>query len=179
MFGAGTSTFRQLQNRRILARHALKFRICPGAKSACSGVGGVAKWRGEAQGRLAMERHHRGSQRDIIPRPAAATLLFVLVTVFRFTLRAAEIFLVVLGKECLHTVFAELQAGGFVCQHEAEHHLDRQQRGMKIPKPPVFTFENRGRIYADGTPIDRGISYQDASCSVPSDAKQPASLRSS
>lgn len=46
-------------------------------------------------------------------------------------------------------------------------------------KPPVFTFENRGRIYADGTPIDRGISYQDASCSVSSDAKQSASLRSS
>ena len=45
--------------------------------------------------------------------------------------------------------------------------------------PPVFAFENRGRIYADGTPIDRGISYQDASCSVSSDAKQSASLRSS
>ena len=29
LFGAGTSTFRQPQNRRILARHALKFRICP------------------------------------------------------------------------------------------------------------------------------------------------------
>ena len=131
MFGAGTSTFRQPQNRRILARHALKFRICPGAKSACSGVGGPAKWRGRAQRSLAMEQYHRGSQRYI--KPAAATLLFVLVTVFRFTLRAAEIFLVVLGKECLHTVFAELQAGGFVCQHEAEHHLDRQQQGMKIP----------------------------------------------
>lgn len=83
---AGTSTFRQPQNRRILARHALKFRICPEAKSACSGVGDVAKWRGAAQRGLGMERHHRGSQRDIIPRPAAATLLFVLVTVFRFTL---------------------------------------------------------------------------------------------
>lgn len=42
LFGAGTSTFRQPQNRRILARHALKFRICPGAKSACSGVGDAA-----------------------------------------------------------------------------------------------------------------------------------------
>lgn len=41
---------------------------------------------GKAQRSLAMEEHHRGSQRDIIPRPAAATLLFVLVTVFRFTL---------------------------------------------------------------------------------------------
>ena len=29
LFGAGTSTFRQPQNRRILARHALKIRICP------------------------------------------------------------------------------------------------------------------------------------------------------
>ena len=45
---------------------------------------------------------------------------------------------------------------------------------------PLFSlFENRGRIYANGTPIDRGISYQDASCSVPSDARQLASLRSS
>ena len=41
------------------------------AKSACSGVGGAAKWRGEAQHSLAMKRHHRGSQRDI--KPAAAT----------------------------------------------------------------------------------------------------------
>ena len=73
LFGAGTGTFRQPQNRRILVRHALKFRICPEAKFACSGVGGAAKWGGEAQGRLAMERHHRGSQRYIIPRPAAAT----------------------------------------------------------------------------------------------------------
>ena len=46
-------------------------------------------------------------------------------------------------------------------------------------KPPVLTFENRGRIYADGTPIDRGVSYQDASCSVSSDARQSPSLRSS
>ena len=43
-------------------------------------------------------------------------------------------------------------------------------------KPPVLTFENRGRIYANGTPIDRGISYQDASCSVSSDSAQSASL---
>ena len=78
-----------------------------------------------------MERHHRGSQRYI--KPAAATLLFVLVTVFRFTLRAAEIFLVILGKECLHAVFAELQTGSLIRQHEAEHHLNRQQQGMKIP----------------------------------------------
>ena len=67
MFGAGTSTFSQPQNRRILARHALKFRICPRAKSACSGVGGTAKWRGGAKRSLAMELHHRGSQRDIKP----------------------------------------------------------------------------------------------------------------
>ena len=45
------------------------------AKSACSGVGGAAKWRGKAQQSLAMERHHRGSQRDIIPRPAEATYI--------------------------------------------------------------------------------------------------------
>ena len=45
---------------------------------------------------------------------------------------------------------------------------------------PLFSFfENRGHIYADGTPIDRGISYQDASCSVSPDARQSASLRSS
>ena len=37
--------FRQQQNRRILVRHALKFRICPGVKSACSGVGDVAERR--------------------------------------------------------------------------------------------------------------------------------------
>ena len=42
---------------------------------------------------------------------------------------------------------------------------------------PLFSlFENRGRIYADGTPIDRGISYQDASRSVSSDSAQSASL---
>ena len=40
------------------------------AESACSGVGGVAKWRGKAQRNLIMERHHRGSQRDIKPNPA-------------------------------------------------------------------------------------------------------------
>ena len=42
---------------------------------------------------------------------------------------------------------------------------------------PLFSlFENRGRIYANGTPIDRGISYQDASRSVSSDSAQSASL---
>ena len=100
------------------------------AESACSGVGGAAKWRGAAKRSLGMELHHRGSQRDI--KPAAATLLPVLV-VFRFTLWATKIFLVVLGKECPHTVFAELQAGGFVCQHETEHHLNRQQQRMEVP----------------------------------------------
>ena len=40
------------------------------AESACSGVGGVAKWRGKAQRSLGMEQHHRGSQRDIKPNPA-------------------------------------------------------------------------------------------------------------
>ena len=72
-FGAGTSTFRQPQNKRILrppGREAQEFAI---AESACSGVGGAAKWRGRAQRSLAMERHHRGSKRDI--KPAAASLL--------------------------------------------------------------------------------------------------------
>lgn len=46
-----------------------------------------------------MELHHRGSQRDIIPRPAAATLLPALV-VFRFTHRVAEFFGIILCKEC-------------------------------------------------------------------------------
>ena len=42
---------------------------------------------------------------------------------------------------------------------------------------PLFSFfENGGHIYADGTPIDRGISYQDASRSVSSDSAQSASL---
>ena len=67
MFGAGTSTFSQPQNRRILrppGREAQEFAL---AESACSGVGGAAKWRGKAQRSLAMEEHHRGSQRDIKP----------------------------------------------------------------------------------------------------------------
>ena len=75
LFGAGTNAFSQPQNRRILrppGREAQEFAL---AESACSGVGGAAKWRGRAQRSLAMERHHRGSQRDIIPHPAAATLL--------------------------------------------------------------------------------------------------------
>ena len=43
---------------------------------------------------------------------------------------------------------------------------------------PLFSlFENRGRIYANGTPIDRSISYQDASRSVSPDSAQSASLR--
>ena len=105
----------------------------PGTKSACSGVGGVAKWRGEAQGRLAMERHHRGSQRDIKPRPAAATLLLVFLFVVCFTRRAAEIFIIALCKECFHAVPAQPQTGSFIRQHEAEHHLNCQQQGMKIP----------------------------------------------
>ena len=67
------------------------------------------------------------------PRPAAAALLFVLVTVFRFTLRAAEIFLVILGKECLYAIFTEPQAGSFIRQHEAEHHLNCQKQRVKIP----------------------------------------------
>ena len=37
------------------------------AESACSGVGGVAKWKGKAKRSLEMERHHRGSQRYIKP----------------------------------------------------------------------------------------------------------------
>ena len=41
----GNKHFPSAQNRRILARHALKFRICPRAKSACSCVGDVAERR--------------------------------------------------------------------------------------------------------------------------------------
>ncbi len=44
---------------------ALKFRICHPAKSACSGVGGTAKWRGAAKRSLGMELHHRGRKRYI------------------------------------------------------------------------------------------------------------------
>ena len=43
------------------------------AESACSGVGGAAKWKGKAKRSLVMELHRRGSQRDI--KPAAASLL--------------------------------------------------------------------------------------------------------
>lgn len=82
---------------------------------------------------LGTQQHHRGSQRDIKPRPAAATLLLVFLFVDCFSYRAAEIFVIALCKECFHAVLAQPQAGSFVCQHEAEHHLDRQQQGMKIP----------------------------------------------
>lgn len=44
---------------------ALKFRICHPAKSACSGVGGAAKWRGTAKRSLGMELHRRGRKRYI------------------------------------------------------------------------------------------------------------------
>ncbi len=45
VFPHRTQPFQWQQNRQILARHALKFRICPGAKSACSGVGDAAERR--------------------------------------------------------------------------------------------------------------------------------------
>ena len=51
-----------------------------------------------------MERHHRGNQRDIIPRPAEATLPSVLSFIGCFTRRAAEIFVIALCKECFHAV---------------------------------------------------------------------------
>ena len=44
---------------------ALKFRICLLAKSACSGIGGAAKWRGAAKWSLGMGLHHRGRKRYI------------------------------------------------------------------------------------------------------------------
>ena len=50
-----------------------KPRSMPKAESACSVVGGAAQWKGAAKRSLGMERHHRGSQRDI--KPAAASLL--------------------------------------------------------------------------------------------------------
>ena len=73
LFGAGTSTFRQPQNRRLLRPPGQKAQEFALAESACSGVGGAAKWKGAVQRSLEMERHHRGSQRDI--KPAAASLL--------------------------------------------------------------------------------------------------------
>ena len=73
LFGAGTSTFRQPQNRRLLRPPGQKAQEFALAESACSGVGGAAKWKGAVQRSLEMERHHRGSQRDI--QPAAASLL--------------------------------------------------------------------------------------------------------
>ena len=51
-----------------------KPRSMPKAESACSGVGGAAKWKGAAKRSLEMELHHRGSKRDI--KPAAANVLF-------------------------------------------------------------------------------------------------------
>ena len=47
------------------------------AESACSGVGGAAKWKGKAKRSLAMERHHRGSQRDIKPSSRRSDASFV------------------------------------------------------------------------------------------------------
>ena len=44
---------------------ALKFWICHPANSACSGVGGAAKWRGAAKRSLGMELHRRGRKRYI------------------------------------------------------------------------------------------------------------------
>ena len=64
---------RQPQSRRLLRPPGREAQDFAQAESACSGVGGAAKWRGEAQRSLAMERHHRGSKRDI--KPAAASLL--------------------------------------------------------------------------------------------------------
>ena len=80
MFGAGTSAFSQPQNRRILRPPGREAQEFAPAESACSGVGGAAKWKGRAQRSLGMELHHRGSQRYI--KPAAATLLLDLVIVF-------------------------------------------------------------------------------------------------
>ena len=70
-----TQPFQWQQNRWILARHALKFRICPGAKSACSCVGDVAERR-EFRKKFLERSSITGGARGISsPRPAAATLL--------------------------------------------------------------------------------------------------------
>ncbi len=61
------------QNRRVLRPHGRDAQEFAFAESAYSGVGGASKWRGGAKRSLGMERHHRGSQRDI--KPAAASLL--------------------------------------------------------------------------------------------------------
>ena len=73
LFRAVTNAFSRPQNRRVLRPPGREAQDFAQAESACSGVGGAAKWRGEAQRSLAMERHHRGSKRDI--KPAAASLL--------------------------------------------------------------------------------------------------------
>ena len=71
----GNKHFPSAQNRRILARHALKFRICPGVKSACSGVGDVAERREFRQKFLERSCITGGAEGISSPRPAAATLL--------------------------------------------------------------------------------------------------------
>ena len=110
-----------------------KPRSMPKAESACLGVGGAAE-RGEFRKKFLERSSITGGAKGIsIPRPAEATLLLVFLFVVCFTCRAAEILVIALCKECFHAVLAKPQAGGFVCQHEAEHHLDRQQQGMKIP----------------------------------------------
>lgn len=67
LFGAGTSTFRQPQNRRVLRPPGREAQEIALAESACSGVGGAAKWKGKAKRSLEMEEHHRGRQRYIKP----------------------------------------------------------------------------------------------------------------
>lgn len=60
---------------------AQKFWICHPAKSACSGVGGAAKWRGAAKRSLGMEPHHRGRKRYIkLPSRRSGVLCFALAS---------------------------------------------------------------------------------------------------
>ena len=60
---------------------ALKFRICHPAKSACSGVGGAAKWRGTAKRSLGMELHRRGRKRYInLPSRRGGVVCFALAS---------------------------------------------------------------------------------------------------
>ncbi len=60
---------------------ALKFGICHPTKSACSGVGGAAKWRGAAKRSLGMELHHRGRKRYIkLPSRRSGVIRFSFVS---------------------------------------------------------------------------------------------------
>ena len=50
-----------------------------------------------------------------------------------FTLRAAKLGVGAAGGENFITMFAGFQRAVRICQHKAEHHLQAQQQGVKIP----------------------------------------------